>query len=670
MRRFFALIVVLGLLPAVSATFVVNDEPVNFGVQYETKMIDADEYVVLSQEELPFASVDYVGVLIDGEVLPVSAMQGTVDVSEKLSDIDLDVINVHDKPVMLELPAPGTLIVHANEYGHALPLRWPAEGFTKVPMKDGSFVVDGSLDEVGEPAFAAFLQPVTGHPAGNVYGYVRSDGEHVYVALDVTIDNTNEPGEDWAALTVKMWDGVKRFYADTQERQFGVSAFEYTPAVDYQHKTYEFRLPVDAGAELEFFLEYYGTAGGGCGDGIVQPPEECDDGNPFDGDGCSSSCLLEKDVGMVLHDLRMAHNLLFSKVQDLAHINKHEAFQIETKLIQQELIQSFASERCEELPLLFAMQASDHPYGKLREVNALNNFWLSAIGEDLDAFGVSQSEFDNAENLESQAETNANNENFISAAKLKCCAYNQLLTSEILSFDGDACSTCGDGVRDLSEQCDDGNNVDGDGCSAICRKEPPGPGGGQSGGTQAEASCCYPTANDIEYACCAVSLGVNGVNCCAEPDAPQCQSVCVAGPAPESPTETQETTEQQTTTTEAKPEKEAESSGQCTVDDDCSPGFACVQNKCVRTEPAAPAPEQQTRAGSMVSTAATAGLALLALLALLLLMLRSRPKQTTVLPKPQKKAKEPHKEVHKEAEDLEQAYQRIDEMLKKMRRRL
>jgi cysteine-rich repeat protein len=38
---------------------------------------------------------------------------------------------------------------------------------------------------------------------------------------------------------------------------------------------------------------------------------------------------------------------------------------------------------------------------------------------------------------------------------------------------GDACDllTCGDGVRRLSEACDDGNSGDGDGCSAVCELE-------------------------------------------------------------------------------------------------------------------------------------------------------------------------------------------------------
>lgn len=33
-----------------------------------------------------------------------------------------------------------------------------------------------------------------------------------------------------------------------------------------------------------------------CGDGIITPPEACDDGNPFSGDGCSGTCVLESAV--------------------------------------------------------------------------------------------------------------------------------------------------------------------------------------------------------------------------------------------------------------------------------------------------------------------------------------------------------------------------------------
>ena len=46
------------------------------------------------------------------------------------------------------------------------------------------------------------------------------------------------------------------------------------------------------------------------------------------------------------------------------------------------------------------------------------------------------------------------------------------------TLDGDGCSadcqleaTCGDGTREGSEECDDGNTMDGDGCSADCQLE-------------------------------------------------------------------------------------------------------------------------------------------------------------------------------------------------------
>ena len=52
----------------------------------------------------------------------------------------------------------------------------------------------------------------------------------------------------------------------------------------------------------------------------------------------------------------------------------------------------------------------------------------------------------------------------------------------LFEVDGPACLplvipiVCGDGILEFGEECDDGNNDDGDGCSAVCTLEPPGPG--------------------------------------------------------------------------------------------------------------------------------------------------------------------------------------------------
>ena len=40
------------------------------------------------------------------------------------------------------------------------------------------------------------------------------------------------------------------------------------------------------------------------------------------------------------------------------------------------------------------------------------------------------------------------------------------------TIDDPACRPCGDGILDPGEMCDDGNNEDGDGCSAMCTLEP------------------------------------------------------------------------------------------------------------------------------------------------------------------------------------------------------
>jgi cysteine-rich repeat protein len=44
------------------------------------------------------------------------------------------------------------------------------------------------------------------------------------------------------------------------------------------------------GCDRNCFLEL-------CGDGVLDPGEECDDGNNLSGDGCSAGCLIEAAVG-------------------------------------------------------------------------------------------------------------------------------------------------------------------------------------------------------------------------------------------------------------------------------------------------------------------------------------------------------------------------------------
>ncbi|TMA58782.1 MAG: hypothetical protein E6J75_04610 [Deltaproteobacteria bacterium] len=92
---------------------------------------------------------------------------------------------------------------------------------------------------------------------------------------------------------------------------------------------------------------------------------------------------------------------------------------------------------------------------------------------------------------------------------------------------GKVAQTCGNGIVDLGEQCDDGNTLNGDCCSATCKFEPAG----------------SPCPNPIPNAC--ISTACNGAAACvATPNMALCNDgnacttadvctagVCVGGPA-------------------------------------------------------------------------------------------------------------------------------------------
>ncbi len=88
---------------------------------------------------------------------------------------------------------------------------------------------------------------------------------------------------------------------------------------------------------------------------------------------------------------------------------------------------------------------------------------------------------------------------------------------------------CGDGVREGPEQCDDGNNLNGDCCSATCLFETPGSSCGDDG-NQCTLDVCNSTGT------CTHPNAPGGTSCddgshCTEMD--QCVSgTCVGGPPP------------------------------------------------------------------------------------------------------------------------------------------
>ncbi len=216
-----------------------------------------------------------------------------------------------------------------------------------------------------------------------------------------------------------------------------------------------------------------------CGNSIVEPSEECDDGNTVNGDGCSANCLSEKEIHYVLYDLAINHNLLFSKVQDLLHISKDSAIQDETKVLQSGLLRAFFNppngNPCQVVPVIFAMPSSLHPYGKLNEINALNGLWLFAASNPSNraALGIGDLQFTSASGMESDAEALVQGGSYLLAAQEKCCVYAQLAFPDSLSFDPATgiCNRCGDSIIAGDEECDPPNSEcpGGGTCDSVCQ---------------------------------------------------------------------------------------------------------------------------------------------------------------------------------------------------------
>ncbi len=142
----------------------------------------------------------------------------------------------------------------------------------------GALQVDGLLEEekLGAPLFKTWGEPATGHPAGFTYAWVWDDGRSLYAALDFTPDNTMDGEQDYAELFARTSQGVRAFRVTTLEPRWGSAGFAYTPRAGYQHKVYEFRIPLaelgaQPGQALELAFGAYGTA-------ALPPPYE----GPYD----------------------------------------------------------------------------------------------------------------------------------------------------------------------------------------------------------------------------------------------------------------------------------------------------------------------------------------------------------------------------------------------------
>jgi hypothetical protein len=233
----------------------------------------------LVQEGHDGAYIDQVTLQKDGiPYLPVSAVNigNNTDVLTKILYPEYDVCNGWDSTLEIawdNAPENATLVMRAMEEdlgeGHGVPLYypWPWEHRTlsHLLVNDGGITVDGVLAESTEPDFSVFWQPYSPHPDGYTYGWIHCDNKFLYAAVEVTADNTPD-ADDWGALYI-MVDGKQKEFIISEDQTWGVRGFEYTSSVPYEHRVYEFKIPLTAinaavGSEIHYIFGAYGTVAG------------------------------------------------------------------------------------------------------------------------------------------------------------------------------------------------------------------------------------------------------------------------------------------------------------------------------------------------------------------------------------------------------------------------
>jgi len=201
--------------------------------------------------------------------LPASAINidTGINVLDKVISPEYDVCNAWNSTLEItwnDVPANTTLVMRAMEQdlgkGHGSPLYYPLlrEGYTlsHTVIDDGGIAVDGYLEESGEPDFSVFWKPDSPHPDGYTYGWLHADNQYLYAAVEVTPDNTPDE-EDWGAIYVMVNGELQEFRVSPAETEWGVSGFQYTSSVPYEHRIYEFAVYLMSSNNNTIYNNYF-----------------------------------------------------------------------------------------------------------------------------------------------------------------------------------------------------------------------------------------------------------------------------------------------------------------------------------------------------------------------------------------------------------------------------
>lgn len=200
----------------------------------------------------------------------------------KLGAVDFDVLDSDGEPVVLHFAGPGSdgqLAVTARIEAAqvcGVPFQLPLANMFRTMGPDSAFYsYQLGTPASQQPLSQEWARAVTGHPSGPIFTWAHDDGQQLYVTVDFTGDNTMDGDADWARVYVRTEAGLRQFTVSVPEQRWGTPHFSYTDKVSYQHKVYDFVIPLNElgldglAGEIGLAFAAYGT----CAGGYQQEPE-------------------------------------------------------------------------------------------------------------------------------------------------------------------------------------------------------------------------------------------------------------------------------------------------------------------------------------------------------------------------------------------------------------
>ncbi len=199
-----------------------------------------------------------------------------------------------------------------------------------------------------------------------------------------------------------------------------------------------------------------------CGNGTAELPEECDDGNTTDGDGCSKDCKLEGDGSIEDcpgKSLRLTTTSTAKKVALAGDTSKLAHDQT-------------ATDGCSST----YSGGADAVYAVTPTVNGTIRAVLTSEGAKASLYARSECTVSSFQIDCRQADVASTPMTLTLPVRAEQTYYvvvdNATTTPAPYTLDVTLTpSSCGNGLRDGDEQCDDGNSTTGDGCDASCKLE-------------------------------------------------------------------------------------------------------------------------------------------------------------------------------------------------------